>query len=27
LNWEYDEWSGIYRYLGETILLPKAVCE
>lgn len=27
VNWEYDERSGIYRYLGETIVLPKAVCE
>jgi|SRR5688572_25661727 hypothetical protein len=24
--WEQDEESGIYRYMGETIVLPKEVC-
>ena len=27
VTWEYDEPTGRYSYLGETILLPLAVCE
>lgn len=27
VSWEYDEETGNYRYLGETIVLPKEVCD
>jgi hypothetical protein len=26
MSWEYDEATGIYRYMGETIVLPREVC-
>ncbi len=26
LSWEHDENSGTYRYLGESIVLPREVC-
>ena len=27
LDWDYDENTGLYRYLGETVMLPSSVCE
>ena len=27
VSWEYDALTGMYSYLGETILLPRIVCE
>ena len=27
VGWEYDEATGIHRYLGETMILPRPVCE
>ena len=27
VGWEYEERTGFYRYLGETVMLPRAVCE
>jgi hypothetical protein len=26
MAWEYDEKSGIYRYMGESVVLPFEVC-
>jgi len=25
VGWDYDEESGLYRYLGETVMLPRSV--
>jgi hypothetical protein len=27
VSWEYDQDTGVYSYLGETVLLPRIVCE
>ncbi len=26
-SWDYDEETGIFRYLGESVVLPREVCE
>jgi len=27
LGWDYDADTGLYRYLGETVMLPRSVCK